>query len=137
MLTTTTNLPLEYQITKNGSTCRTKQELVKDSDGTYTRKSTLDTDDNDLIMKQGTDITDEFVIKVKFPKAEELPAQKIEVSGSVTANLPSRRSLSCGREPERYSLAFCTGQGLWCLRCIGMTTARARQGACDLLRKPR
>lgn len=91
VLTTTTNLPLEYQITKNGSTCRTKQELVKDSDGTYTRKITLDTDDNDLIMKQGTDITDEFVIKVKFPKANNTNLEYADLVEYIKLNLTAKQ----------------------------------------------
>ena len=91
MLTTTTNLPLEYQITKNGSTCRAKQELVRDSDGTYTRKITLDTDDNDLVMRQGTDITDEFVIKVKFPKSNNTNLEYADLVEYIKLNLTAKQ----------------------------------------------
>ena len=91
VLTTTTNLPLEYQITKNGSTCRAKQELVRDADGTYTRKITLDTDDNDLVMKQGTDITDEFVIKVKFPKSNNTNLEYADLVEYIKLDLTAKQ----------------------------------------------
>lgn len=68
-LTTTTNLPLEYEIKKNGVTCRTTEQLYADADGTYYREMKLETDKNNLVMRQGTDITDTFVVKVTFPKS--------------------------------------------------------------------
>ncbi len=69
VLTATTNLPLEYEIQKNGVTCETTQQLYADSDGTYYREIKIETDTNNLVMRQGTDTTDTFVVKVKLPKA--------------------------------------------------------------------
>lgn len=68
VLTTTTNLPLEYEIQKNGKTCRKTEELYADADGTYYREIKLETAQNNLVMRQGTDTTDTFVVKVTFPK---------------------------------------------------------------------
>ena len=54
---------------KNGVTCETTQQLYADSDGTYYREIKIETDTNNLVMRQGTDTTDTFVVKVKLPKA--------------------------------------------------------------------
>lgn len=67
-LTMTTNLPLEYQIVKNGQILNAQQEIITDNDGTYYKKISLDT----AQMTQGVDTTDNFVIKVKFPKENYL-----------------------------------------------------------------
>lgn len=69
VLTATTNLPLEFEIQKNGVTCQKIEQLITDEDGTYYKEIKLESDANGLVMRQGTDITDTFVIKVKFPKA--------------------------------------------------------------------
>lgn len=69
VLTTTTNLPLEYEIQKNGTTCQKTEEIYTDTDGTYYREIKLETDKNNLVMRQGTDTTDTFVVKVTFPKS--------------------------------------------------------------------
>ncbi len=63
-LTATTNLPLEYQIEKNGQVIDSKEEIITDQDGTYYKKFSLGADQ----MTQGEDTTDKFVIKVKFPR---------------------------------------------------------------------
>lgn len=71
VITATTNLPLSYEITKNGETCNKTERLYKDEDGTYYREIKLETEKNQLIMEydaQENGITDEFVIKVTFPK---------------------------------------------------------------------
>ena len=44
-------------------------KLTPDADGTYYREMKLETDKNNLVMRQGTDITDTFVVKVTFPKS--------------------------------------------------------------------
>ena len=57
VLKMTTNLPLEYDVQKNGKACKKTEELIQDEDGTYYRQIKLDTDANGLKMKQGTDQT--------------------------------------------------------------------------------
>lgn len=91
VLTTTTNLPLEYQITKNGSTCRVTQELVQNADGTYLRKLKLGTDDNNLTMKQGTDTTDEFVIKINFPKSNNTNLEYADLVEYIKLDLTAKQ----------------------------------------------
>jgi len=68
VITATTNLPLSYRITKNGSTCTKTEELITDEDGTYYRKIKLETTANALKLEQGRDLTDYFAIKVTMPK---------------------------------------------------------------------
>lgn len=70
-LTMTTNLPLEYQIVKNGQILNAQQEIITDEDGTYYKKIALE----EAQMTQGVDTTDNFVIKVKFPKENYLNAE--------------------------------------------------------------
>lgn len=86
VLTTTTNLPLTYQITRNGVTyTELQQKLFKDTDETVYREIRFGTTENPypLVMntiveeKDGegnptgdyvkTQITDEYVLKVTFP----------------------------------------------------------------------
>lgn len=64
VLTMTTNLPLDYQIEKNGTNLNINEELITDDDGTYYKKIQLGTSQ----MSHGTDATDNYRIKVMFPK---------------------------------------------------------------------
>lgn len=73
ILTSTTNLPLSYEITKNEGTaneitCTKTESLYEDSDGTVYREIKLATAPNSLNMLQETDTTDTFKIKVTFPQ---------------------------------------------------------------------
>ena len=70
-LTTTTNLPLEYVIEKNGEILSTQQEIITDEDGTYYREILIDPSQ----MVQGEDLTDNYVIKVTFPKENDTNAE--------------------------------------------------------------
>ena len=70
-LTATTNLPLEYEIVRNGQILTAQQEIITDDDGTYYRKIPLENEQ----MTQGVDTTDNYVIKVKFPKENYLNAE--------------------------------------------------------------
>ena len=65
VLTTTTNLPLEYSILKNGSNCSKTEEIYTDDDGTYYKRIKLPTGR----MNHGSDTTDRYVLKVTFPKS--------------------------------------------------------------------
>lgn len=72
-ITTTTNMPLSYEITKNGTTYTSLQdELVSDDSGTVLRKLKTDIIGMDTIVNtdgnnQKTKITDTYVLKVTFP----------------------------------------------------------------------
>lgn len=65
VLTTTTNLPFEYSIEKNGSTCEKTERLFTDEDGTYYKEIKLPQGR----INQGTDVTDTYVIKITFSKS--------------------------------------------------------------------
>lgn len=81
VITTTTNLPLSYELEKNGTTCtNTVDELYEDEYGTVYREIRFETTESNLypasmntIQDDGTGkyvktkITDEYVLKVKFP----------------------------------------------------------------------
>lgn len=71
VLKTTTNIPLEYQIAKNGANISTTQEIFTDTDGTYYRKISFDVSQ----MAQNVDTTDRFTIKVTFPKENDTNAE--------------------------------------------------------------
>lgn len=87
VLKTTTNLPLEYQIVKNGTILNAKQEIIADDDGTYYRRISLDADQ----MNQGTDITDNFVIKVTFPKANDTNAEYSDLIEYIKLDLNAKQ----------------------------------------------
>lgn len=77
VLTTTTNLPLSYEITRNGTTYTgINQKLFTDEDGTVFREIRFGTTENPypLIMdtitganNEKTKITDTYILKVTFP----------------------------------------------------------------------
>lgn len=85
--TTTTNLPLEYQIEKNGTILDTTQEIITDEDGTYYRKISLDT----AQMAQGTDVVDNFVIKVIFPKDNDINAEYSDLIEYIKMDLNAKQ----------------------------------------------
>ena len=91
VLTTTTNLPLEYEIQKNGSTCQKTENIYADSDGTYYREIKLETDKNNLVMKQGTDTTDTFVVKVTFPKSNYTNVEYADLIEYIKLDLTARQ----------------------------------------------
>jgi len=85
-LTSTTNLPLKYEIQKNGTTCATFdpldqttsniEQLTTDANGTQYVQLKLGTELTPYMLntidnttKEKTAITDTFIIKVTFPKA--------------------------------------------------------------------
>ncbi len=70
-ITTTTNLPLEYVIEKNGEILTTQQNITTDEDGTYYREIIIEPSQ----MVQGEDLTDEYTIKVTFPKENDTNAE--------------------------------------------------------------
>lgn len=91
VLTATTNLPLEYQIQKNGVTCTKTEELYTDSDGTYYREIKLETANNNLVMRQGTDTTDTFVVKVTFPKSNYTNAEYADLIEYIKIDLSAKQ----------------------------------------------
>lgn len=76
ILTATTNLPLKYEISRNGTTYTNwKQELITDENGTVYRKLKFGTEENpyplviNTINEESTKtkITDTYILKVTFP----------------------------------------------------------------------
>lgn len=76
VLTATTNLPLKYEISRNGTTYTNwKQELITDENGTVYRKLKFGTEENpyplviNTINEESTKtkITDTYILKVTFP----------------------------------------------------------------------
>ena len=86
-LTMTTNLPLEYQIVKNGQILSAQQEIVTDNDGTYYKKISLDK----AQMTQGVDTTDNFVIKVKFPKENYLYEEYADIMEYIKLDINAKQ----------------------------------------------
>lgn len=91
VLKMTTNLPLEYDVQKNGKACKKTEELIQDEDGTYYKQIKLDTDANGLKMKQGTDQTDTFVIKVKFPKSNNTNLEYADLMEYIKLDLTAKQ----------------------------------------------
>ena len=93
VLTATTNLPLEYEIQKNGVTCQKTENIYADADGTYYKEMKLETDKNNLVMKQGTDTTDTFVVKVTFPKGNFTNAEYADLIEYIKLDLTSKQKI--------------------------------------------
>lgn len=91
VITTTTNLPLEYEIQKNGVTCTKTEQLITDDDGTYYREIKLETDKNNLTMTQGTDTIDTYVLKVTFPKSNNTNLEYADLIEYVKIDLTARQ----------------------------------------------
>ena len=68
VLTSTTNLPLSYEITREGSTCTKVEQIYQDTDGTYYREIKLGTNGSSFLIDSATPKTDTFVLKASFPK---------------------------------------------------------------------
>lgn len=71
IVTATTNMPLTYTIEKDGASCDVTETIIKEESGesyTYYKQLVLTSEDNNLNFSHTEDITDEFVIKVEFPK---------------------------------------------------------------------
>ena len=64
-------MPLEDTIEKNGENIVTQQNIVTDEDGTYYKEIVI----NPSQMVQGEDLTDNYVIKVTFPKENDTNAE--------------------------------------------------------------
>ncbi len=71
IITTTTNLPFEYAIEKDGQILSTQQNIITDEDGTYYREIKIEPSQ----MLQGEDLTDHYVLKVTFPKENDTNAE--------------------------------------------------------------
>lgn len=87
VLTATTNLPLEYTIQKNGVTCTKNETLYADEDGTYYKEIKLPKGR----MNQGTDITDEYVVKVNFPKSNYTNVDYADLIEYIKINLNAKQ----------------------------------------------
>lgn len=89
-LIATTNLPLEYQIEKNGEMLDSesaKQEIITDDDGTYYRKISIEGSQ----MIQGEDSTDKYVIKVKFPKENYINSEYSDLIEDIRLELSAKQ----------------------------------------------
>lgn len=92
VITATTNMPLTYSIEKDGAPCEATETIIKEESGesyTYYKQIILTSEDNNLKFSHTEDKTDEFVIKVKFPKgystqdgyADLIENVRLEVTG--------------------------------------------------------
>ena len=109
-LTTTTNLPLEYEIQKNGVTCATyvpgtsTTQLIKDANGTYYAQMklgstsapspfVLDTihDGNGDGKYENRKLTDTFVIKVTFPKVNSANREYADLIENIKIELSAKQ----------------------------------------------
>ena len=87
VLTSTTNLPLSYQITKNGVTCTKAERLYKDANETVFREIKLETDANSLTMPHETNKTDTFVLQVTFPQGYSANAEYADLMEDIKIDL--------------------------------------------------
>lgn len=100
LITTTTNLPLSYEITRNGTTYATTQELSTDTDGTVYRKIYVGTTENPLIINtidnttnQKSQITDTFIMKVTFPANYNANLQYADLMEDIKIDLTARQRI--------------------------------------------
>jgi len=110
LLTSTTNLPLSYEITRNGTTCSKggllypdaeQSELYTDDDGTIYRKITIGTSDNPFVINtidnmtnRKSKITDTFVVKVTFPKEYSVNEQYADLMEDIKIDLTARQRIN-------------------------------------------
>lgn len=99
-LITTTNLPLSYEIAKDGETIsdRVTQQLFTDSDGTVYRKIKIGTSENPFIMdtinnttNQKNKITNTFTLKVTFPSQYSTNQEYADLMEDIKINLTARQ----------------------------------------------
>lgn len=107
VITTTTNLPLSYQITRNGVFCAEggelypnaeESELYTDSNGTVFREIRLGTTENPLIIdtindttRQKVPKTDEFVVTVTFPQSYSANEEYRDLIENIQIDLSARQ----------------------------------------------
>lgn len=93
VITATTNLPLSYEITKNGTTCTKTEELYTDEYGTVYREIKLETKANSLNMLQETDTTDTFILKVTFPKSYSANSEYADLMEDIKIDLTATQKI--------------------------------------------
>ena len=86
-LIVTTNLPLEYQVEKNGVNINTTQTIITDDDGTYYKKILL----ANTQMTQGVDSTDNYKIKVKFSQDNDTNAEYSDLIEYIKLDLNAKQ----------------------------------------------
>lgn len=102
VLTTTTNLPLSYEIQRNGTTYTNKQEeLYTDTDGTVYREIKFGTTENPYPLKMDTisntvphtktKITDTYIIKVTFPQENSANLEYADLIEYIKIDLTARQ----------------------------------------------
>ena len=91
VITTTTNLPLSYEITKNGTTCTKTEELYADEYGTVYREIKLETDKNALKMLQENNTKDTFILKVTFPKTYSANSEYADLMEDIKIDLTAKQ----------------------------------------------
>ena len=99
LLTSTTNLPLSYEIVKvikegeieTEKPCIVEEELYQDTDNTVFRKFRLETEANALKMAHENDITDTFRIKVTFPQENSTTPEYADLIESIKLDLTAKQ----------------------------------------------
>lgn len=108
VLTVSTNLPLKYEVQRNGTTCATYDPTDKttlsnviqrtvDSDGTYYVEMELGTASSPFVIdtidttNQKNQVTDTFVIKVTFPKSNSADAGYADLMEDIKLDLSARQ----------------------------------------------
>lgn len=110
VITTTTNLPISYQITRNGVFCAEggelypgaeESELYTDSNGTVYREIRLGTTDSPFVIdtindttKQKSQITDTFVVKVTFPQEYSANEEYRDLIENIQIDLSARQIIN-------------------------------------------
>lgn len=110
VLTTTTNLPLSYQITRNGAFCAEggdlypgaeESELYTDSNGTVYREIRLGTTESPFVMdtindttRQKSQKTDTFVVKVTFPQQYSANEEYRDLIENIQIDLSARQIIN-------------------------------------------
>lgn len=91
IITATTNLPLTYTIEKDGEACSTQETIIQDDYGTYYKQISILSDDNDLVFEHSTESTNEFVIKVLFPKSYSTASEYADLIENVRLEVSGRQ----------------------------------------------
>ena len=94
VLTTTTNLPISYNLYRNGTALTGNNkidELYTDEDGTYYREIKLGTGTTKFILEQGEDRTDTFIVSVTFPQENSANEQYADLMENIKIDLSAKQ----------------------------------------------
>jgi len=95
VLTTTTNLPLSYGISKNGTTInanKKEERLYADQYGTVYREIKIGTIEKNILLQENN-TTDTYILEVTFPKSYSSNLEYADLMEDIKIDLTARQKI--------------------------------------------